>query len=124
MELEQPPGNGTFTGSVCSAGMTTSSPQRQVVRFPAEKIARAGTGGAAKSTIWKGRAREWLGRALNWARVPGAIRNIDFTDSVTGQALSVSVDELFVRLTVDGRDYYFDRLTGRFDGTGSAASQP
>jgi hypothetical protein len=43
-------------------------------------------------------------------------------DGVTGQKVAVSVGDLFVRLSIDGRDYYFDRLTGRFDGTGLGCS--
>ena len=45
---------------------------------------------------------------------------MEVKDSLTGQEVAVSVEVLFVRLTVDGRDYYFDRLTGKYNGTGSA----
>jgi hypothetical protein len=114
-----PPGRGTLTGSACSADMAEHV-HTQVVRFPLERIARAAVGNASKMQIWKGRMREWLGWMLNRANAPGAIRAASFKDSMTGQEVEISVGELFVRLTVNGRDYYFDRLTGKLDGTGSA----
>jgi hypothetical protein len=52
-------------------------------------------------------------------RAPGAIRDAEIKDALTGQAVSVVVGVLYVRISVDGRDYYFDRVTGRFDGTGA-----
>ena len=51
---------------------------------------------------------------------PGAIRDFEINDELTGQQVSVAVGGTYVRLSVDGRDYYFDRLTGQFDGTGVA----
>jgi hypothetical protein len=52
-------------------------------------------------------------------RIPGAIANSTITDSVTHQTFSISVGALFTRITLDGRDYYFDRFSGKFNGTGS-----
>ena len=45
---------------------------------------------------------------------------VAINDPATGQQIAVTVGDLLVRLTVNGRDFYFDRLTGRFDGTGTA----
>lgn len=59
-----------------------------------------------------------VGGCLDRCRLPGAIRPVRVEDPLTGQNLAVHVGTLFVRISVDGRDYYFDRLTGRFDGTG------
>ena len=53
------------------------------------------------------------------AQGAGAIQEIDLDDSLTGQRLSVWVGEYYVRLCVDGQDYYFDRVTGQFDGIGA-----
>ena len=85
--------------------------QSQVLRFPTERIARE---------IWKGRIRESIGRILSLARTPGAIEDMHVKDPLTGHEVALSVGDFFVRLTVDRCDYYFDRLTGRFHGTGSA----
>jgi hypothetical protein len=93
--------------------------KRAVVRFPSERVVSSARGGATWLEIWTGRLREWLGRSLNLLGAPGAIREMEFSDQLAGQHIAVSVGELFVCMSVNGRDYYFDRLTGRFDGTGS-----
>jgi hypothetical protein len=93
--------------------------QREVLRFPSERIVRAARGDATWIEIWLGRTRQWLGRVLNRASAPGAIREMEFKDQLADRHIAVSVGELFTCLSVNGRDYYFDRLTGRFDGTGS-----
>lgn len=93
---------------------------RTVVRFPAERVERAARGDATKLEIMVGRFRAWLGRALNIAHAPGAIRAMDHEDKLAGQHIAVLVGELYTCVSVNGRDYYFDRLTGKFDGTGSA----
>jgi hypothetical protein len=43
---------------------------------------------------------------------------MELDDRLAGQRISATVGELFVCVSVNGRDYYFDRITGRFDGTG------
>ncbi|MGH6735018.1 MAG: hypothetical protein ACRECX_02910 [Methyloceanibacter sp.] len=43
-------------------------------------------------------------------------------DQTTGQHIAISVGTLSVCLTVNGRDFYFDRFTGRFTGTGSSVA--
>ena len=69
---------------------------------------------------WRSRLRSALGCVLNYSRLPGAIAPVKLADSVTGDRIEVSVSATFTRLSVDGRDYYFDRITGRFDGTGQS----
>ena len=44
------------------------------------------------------------------------IRPFEFTDEVTGDAISVSVSSLYSMITVNRRTYYFHRETGEFDG--------
>jgi hypothetical protein len=97
-----------------------TSVQRAVLRFPAERVARPARGGATWLEIRTWRLRRWLGRTLNSFRAPGAIRDVEVQDALTGQRLKVLVGELFVCVNVNGRDYYFDRITGRFDGTGAS----
>jgi hypothetical protein len=93
---------------------------RRIVRFPTERTGHPARSGATAIDITKGRLREWLGRLANRLGAPGAIQPTEIRDQVTGQQVTVAVGALSVRLTVDGRDYYFDRLSGRFNGTGSA----
>ena len=79
-------------------------------------------GGATKWQIWKGRVRASFGRLLCLIKFPGFVEDIDINDSVTGQQLTVSSSPYFTKISVNGRDYYFDRLTGKFDGTGMGCS--
>lgn len=100
--------------------MAHSQLSRTVVRFPGERVERAARVDASKLEILVGRFRQWVGRVLNRAHAPGAIRTMDYEDKLAGQHIAVSVGELYTCVSVNGRDYYFDRLTGKFDGTGSA----
>jgi hypothetical protein len=50
---------------------------------------------------------------------PGVVRNTVIEDSSSGQRVEISVGRIFIRLSVNDRDYFFDRISGRFDGTGS-----
>jgi hypothetical protein len=81
-------------------------------------VRRPSSGRASLIGVVRWRVREWLGRVANRLRVPGAIAGTEFVDTVTGQQFSVRVGPLFVVLAVDGREYYFWRFSGRYDGTG------
>jgi hypothetical protein len=83
-----------------------------------EQKGHAPTIGATRRDIIKTRLREWLGAALNRRRVAGFVQPISYQDLVTGDLIEIRVSALFTVLSVSGRDYYFRRLTGRFDGTG------
>jgi hypothetical protein len=112
----------TFRGAGDCKYMSRNANERTVIRFPAERRQCPGRGGATGLQIAKGRFKQWSGKILNCAHMPGAIQPMDFEDRLAGQHFSVSVGELFVCVTVNGRDYYFDRITGRFDGTGAIPS--
>jgi hypothetical protein len=102
--------------------MSNAKPIRtvNVVEFPSHRVAYPLRDGATAFDIARSRVRAGVGRLLNKLGVPAAIKPMEVTDAITKQHVAVAVDDLFVRVSVDGRDYYFDRLTGRFDGTGSA----
>ena len=91
-----------------------------IVEFPSHRVSRPVRDGATTFDILRYRMKAGLGRLLNRLGMPAAIQPMEVTDEITKQHVAVAVDDLFVRVSVDGRDYYFDRLTGRFDGTGSA----
>jgi hypothetical protein len=91
-----------------------------VVSFPSERVSHAARAGATTADKARSRLRAGVGRLMNKLGVPAAIQPIEITDELTKQHVAVNVDDLFVCVSVDGRDYYFDRITGRFDGTGSA----
>jgi hypothetical protein len=93
----------------------------RVLRFPHRDFGRPASGGASVVQVLRGRARELLGRLLNRLGFPGAVRNVHIKDALTGQEIDVHVGALFTRITVNGRDYYFNRTTGKFDGTGTTS---
>lgn len=55
---------------------------------------------------------------LTFLNAPGFIRGIEYPDRVTGDYISIRVNKRFTVISVNNRDYYFRRLTGKFDGTG------
>ena len=110
--------NATLAGSGCYPVMG-AAPQR-ILKFPVGRVARPAAVGASRGQIWRGRVRELAGRALSRLGAPGAIADCEFKDAVTGREIQVEVGALCVRLSIDGRDYYFDRFSGRYDGMGSA----
>jgi len=75
--------------------------------------------GATLWDVWRGRSRETIGRVLKWLGVPGFVQEVEFHDPLTRTELQVKVGVLFTCISVNGRDYYFNRLSGHFDGTGS-----
>jgi hypothetical protein len=85
---------------------------RQVMAVPASQDANF------LQVLW-GRLRLWLGRVAEWMGLPGVIQNSNIRDRLTGQNIRVRVGQLFTVLSVNGRDYFFSRFTGRFNGTGS-----
>lgn len=90
----------------------------KLLTFPGNQTIQQSSEGARWWQVIGTRLREKLGAALNRRRVPGAIRPMTFSDPVTGDEVRVSVTALFTRLSINGRDYYFNRLSGDFDGTG------
>ncbi len=78
--------------------------------------------GASYTDILKGRLRRLFGALLNSLRIPGTICDCQLVDPVTHQTLTIRVGILFSRITFNGRDYYFHRITGKYDGTGMGCS--
>ena len=46
------------------------------------------------------------------------IKPFEYEDAMTEHKIEVKVSPLYSKLSVDGRVYYFERETGKFDGTG------
>jgi len=97
---------------------------RNIIAFPAHRIARPAKGGSTFAQIVVARCKRYLGIGLNKIGIPGSIKPVNFKDEIADQNIDVSVGDLFVCISVNGRDYYFDRLSGKFDGTGSSPYQP
>lgn len=63
-------------------------------------------------------------KVLNKIGLPAIIRESIINDELTNQKITIKTNLLFTILTVNGRDYYFSRLSGKFDGTGSSLTIP
>ncbi len=98
------------------------APENAIIRFPAERTGHPARGPATPLDVAGGRLRERLGRFVSYLGIPGAIVPTEIHDQTTGQHIAISVGTLSVCLTVNGRDFYFDRFTGRFTGTGSSVA--
>lgn len=84
-------------------------------------LRRAGIPARSEASAWqiaRGRLREWLGRVADRMGIPGFVQRTVIEDELTGHTILIEPGRLFTRINVDGRDYYFRRLSGRFDGVG------
>ncbi len=63
-----------------------------------------------------------IGRILARFGFPGAVGDADILDELTGQNIRIRVGPLFTCIKANGRDFYFCRFPGRFDGSGSGCS--
>jgi hypothetical protein len=72
--------------------------------------------------ILQGRGRRLFGQLLKSLRIPGAVQDHHITDPVNNQTIDISVGALFTKISVNGRDYYFHRVTGKYDGAGMGCS--
>ncbi len=89
-----------------------------VVKLPRRPIERAAVDGATFYDIGLDWIRMALGRLAGRLGVPGFIRDTVIDDPVTGQQIEIRVYALDARLTIDGRDYYFGRFSGKLEGAG------
>lgn len=88
----------------------------RVIRLPLR--GRPAAAGATRRARVAASLRELVGRWLVRVGVPGFVADVEIHDDVTGHTIGVQTGPLFTRVTVDGRDFYFRRLTGRYDGAG------
>jgi hypothetical protein len=51
------------------------------------------------------------------------IEPIEYDDPVTGDYIAVSVSDLYSKITVNDREYFFIRETGRFDGVATVVKR-
>jgi len=51
------------------------------------------------------------------------IKPFEFNDIATGNHISIKVTEVYSIIRINKRDYFFERETGEFDGTGMDLSE-
>ena len=79
--------------------------------------------GATKVDIVVSRLKILIGKLLIRLHVPGVIRPFRYYDPLTENKIALEVGALFTKLSVNGRDYYFGRLSGKWGGTGRCTSR-
>ena len=89
-----------------------------IIEFPYRESFAPTTSGASKTEIYLGRLKEFLCGLLYKYRVPAFISDCEINDQFTGQQIVIKNWKQSTKITINGRDYYFDRITGRFTGTG------
>ncbi|HUU93732.1 MAG TPA: hypothetical protein VM238_21275 [Phycisphaerae bacterium] len=87
--------------------------RKMVLEFPSPA-----SNGATWWQIWRGRAARCIGLILNGLGCAGKVRPISIDDPLTGTHLELRVGSTFTVIAVNGRDYYFRRLDGVYDGAG------
>jgi hypothetical protein len=84
-------------------------PQTLVVRTTSERI---------KLRVGKW-CREMAGRILEFLHSPARLKEFEYVDPVTNDTVYLSTGTRYSVLHVGDKRYFFDRVTGRFDGTGT-----
>lgn len=59
-----------------------------------------------------------LGKLLLKLQAPAIIADFEHVDELTGIKLIIRPQLLFTKITINNRDFYFKRFSGKFDGTG------
>ena len=62
-----------------------------------------------------------LGRLMQRLRVPGVVRPFEYNDPDRGERISLRTSTRYSILTIGSKELYFERTSGRFDGTGAMA---
>lgn len=77
----------------------------------------------APSALFRHRLRDlWIER-LGWVleklHSPAKIKEFEYVDATTNKTVYLSTGTRYSVLHVDDKQFFFSRLTGRFDGTGT-----
>jgi hypothetical protein len=63
--------------------------------------------------------RQKIGRVLEALHAPAKIKEFECVDPITNEIVYLSTGARYSVLHVGSKRFFFDRLTGRFDGTGT-----
>lgn len=71
------------------------------------------------------RCKDVFANTVGWCfeklKAPAMLKAFEFVDPETDQTVYLSTSKRFAVLCVGPRRFYFDRLTGKFDGMSAAA---
>jgi hypothetical protein len=65
----------------------------------------------------KGTALNGIGRAMNLLHSPARLREFEYVDPISDQTVYLSTGARYSVLHIGSLKLFFDRATGRFDGT-------
>jgi hypothetical protein len=80
----------------------------------------------SKEAIWtkvRRRVVRAAGKTLEFCHVPARIREFEYVDPATNEIVYLSTGARYSVLHVGAKKLFFDRVTGRFDGTGELLLQ-
>ncbi len=60
-----------------------------------------------------------LGRIFQALKLPGFVRPFEYVNDETGERVALRTSSRYSVLTIGRREFYFDRETGKWDGTGT-----
>lgn len=63
-----------------------------------------------------------VGWCLEKSKAPAKLKEFEFVDPETDETVYLSTSKRFAVLAVGSRRFYFDRVTGKFDGTSAPES--
>ena len=55
---------------------------------------------------------------MNFLGFPGFVKSLKHYDRLTNTNIEVRLGGFFTVIAVNGKDYYFRRITGKYDGSG------
>lgn len=65
----------------------------------------------------------WVGGAMNALHSPAKLRPFEYVDPITDETVYLYTDRRLSVLCVGARRFYFDRITGRFDGVSACTDR-
>ena len=68
----------------------------------------------------KDAAHDGIGWAMNRVHSPARLKPFEYVDPDTDETLYLYTDKRLSVLCIGSRRYYFDRITGRFDGVSAS----
>ncbi len=60
-----------------------------------------------------------FGRILQWLRIPGFVRPFKYRDETGDMELGVRTSPRYTVVSINGKELFFRRETGTFDGSGA-----
>lgn len=61
-----------------------------------------------------------VGRAMNWVHSPARLKPFEYVDPDTDETVYLYTDKRLSVLCIGNRRYYFDRISGKFDGVSAS----